>query len=224
MRLVHKVMDFTVGRADEEQRTFWAVASSGAVDRQGDLIEAAGWDFTNFLKNPVIPWAHDYASPPVARALAIKVQGDRLLFQAQFPRPEEYAFADTIYRLYKGGYLRAFSVGFAPLESELVTHQVDGRSLTGTRYQRQELYEISCVTLPANPEALVSLGLSGLQPPPPPAAQRPPSPLAQTPRPAIASALAKPRPSAEAARRALASLALRALIARRLDYHRGLLD
>ncbi|MEW5911491.1 MAG: HK97 family phage prohead protease [Thermodesulfobacteriota bacterium] len=213
MKLVHKVMDFTVGRADEEQRTFWAVASSGSLDRQGDLIEAAGWDFTNFLKNPVIPWAHDYASPPVARALAVKVQGDRLLFQAQFPRPEEYAFADTIYRLYKGGYLKAFSVGFAPLESELVTHQAQGRLVTGTRYLKQELYEISCVTLPANPEALVSLGLTGLQPPPTPAAQKQPSPLAQTPGPA-----------APAARRALASLALRALIARRLDYHRGLLD
>ncbi len=217
MQLVHKVMDFEVGRADEAARTFWAVASSPTVDRQGDLIEPSGWDFANFLKNPVIPWAHDYASPPVARALAVKVEKGRLLFQAQFPTAEEYAFADTIYRLYKGGYLRAFSVGFAPLESEVATHQVGGRSLTGTRYTKQELYEISCVTLPANPEALVALGLRGPRSTPSPAAATTPSPARTPGDPAPGAA----RPLAA---RALAQAAVGELVLARLRYHLGLLN
>ena len=215
MKLVHKVMDFEVGGADEEARTFWAVASSPTVDRQGDLIEPTGWDFANFLKNPVIPWAHDYTSPPVARALAMKVDQGRLLFQAQFPTAEEYAFADTIYRLYKGGYLRAFSVGFAPLESEVATHKVGGRTLTGTRYTKQELYEISCVTLPANPEALVALGLGGSRPTPSPAVPLTPSPARTPGAPAAADTKAA---------RALAQAALGELIAARLRYHLGLLN
>jgi HK97 family phage prohead protease len=216
MKLVHKVMDFEVNRTDEQNRTFWAVASSPMVDRQGDLIEPSGWEFANFLKNPVIPWAHDYASPPVARALAVKVEQGRLLFKAQFPTAEEYAFADTIYRLYKGGYLRAFSVGFAPLESEAATHRVGGRSLSGTRYLKQELYEISCVTLPANPEALVALGLEGLRPNP--------SPAGPTPSPEQAPG-APPRAAVNpAAARALASAALGELVIRRLRYHLGLID
>ena len=215
MKLVHKVMDFEVNRADEETRTFWAVASSPTVDRQGDLVEPDGWDFANFLKNPVIPWAHDYASPPVARALAVKVDQGRLLFQAQFPTAEEYAFADTIYRLYKGGYLRAFSVGFAPLESEVATHRVNGRALTGTRYLRQELYEISCVTLPANPEALVALGLTGLRPHP--------SPAGFTPSPARAPGQT-PQRLPPAAARALVSAALGQAVVSRLRFHLGLID
>ncbi len=159
MKLVHKLMDFTIGRVDQEARTFWAVASTEQVDRQGDSIVAEGWDLANFMNNPVIPWAHDYSRPPVARALECRVQDGRLVFQAQFPPAEDYAFSDTVFRLYQGGFLRAFSVGFSPVHSEVQTSQVQGRAVTGTRYLKQELYEISCVTLPANPQALLAAGI-----------------------------------------------------------------
>lgn len=219
MHLVHKILDFAVERVDDAARTFWAVASTGQVDRQGDLIEASGWDFANFLKNPVIPWAHDYAAPPVAKALAVKVESGRLLFQAQFPTAAEYAFADTIYQLYRGGYLRAFSVGFAPVESEVVVHQAEGRALTGTRYLRQELYEISCVPLPANPQALAQMALkSGA------ALAGPAQPLTPSPQPAGA-APRDPHPSPAAlaaAKSALGRAALAGLVASRLRYHLGL--
>lgn len=172
MKLMHKLMNFEVGQVDEAARTFWAVASTEGVDRQGDLIVAEGWDLSNFLKNPVIPWAHDYSRPPVAKALEVKVDQGRLLFKAQFPPPADYAFADTVFRLYRGGFLRAFSVGFSPQESEVVTHDLGGRKVTGTRYLKQELYEISCVTLPANPQALLAAGL--LNPRPCPAGPIPP--------------------------------------------------
>lgn len=163
MKLVHKIMDCQLSGIDEQARTFWAVASTEKIDRQGDLIDAAGWDFSNFRQNPVIAWAHDYSQPPVAKALELRVDDGRLLFLAQFPTAEEYAFADTIWRLYKGGYMRAFSVGFAPLDSRLESRMIDGRAVTGNHYLKQELYEISCVTLPANPDALVSLGAKANQ-------------------------------------------------------------
>lgn len=159
MKLVHKLMDFSIGRVDEEARTFWAVASTEKVDRQGDSIAADGWDLENFMNNPVIPWAHDYTRPPVAKALECRVEEGRLVFQAQFPQPEDYAFSDTVFRLYKGGFLRAFSVGFSPVHSEVQTSQLNGRAVIGTRYLKQELYEISCVTLPANPQALLAAGI-----------------------------------------------------------------
>ncbi|MBI5522920.1 MAG: HK97 family phage prohead protease [Desulfarculus sp.] len=219
MKLVHKILDFEVSQVDEAARTFWAVASTGGVDRQGDLIESAGWQVDNFLKNPVIPWAHDYAAPPVAKALAVRVQGDKLLFQAQFPTAQEYAFADTIYKLYRGGYLRAFSVGFAPLESRVVVHQVEGRAHTGNHYLKQELYEISCVTLPANPQALAQLALKGLS-----ANGLFPSTPSASASPAGGPGTPPPLPAASPAARAiLAHCALGALVESRLRYHLGLL-
>jgi len=220
MSLVHKILDFEVNQVDDAARTFWAVASTGQVDRQGDLIEPSGWDFANFLKNPVIPWAHDYAAPPVAKALAVRVEGQRLLFQAQFPTAQEYAFADTIYQLYRGGYLRAFSVGFAPVQSELAVHQVEGRALTGTRYLKQELYEISCVTLPANPQTLAQLGLqTGDGPSLIERMLEQPFTTGDSPRP--------PHPSPAvlaAAKSALGRAALLGLVSSRLRHHLGQAD
>jgi HK97 family phage prohead protease len=217
--LVHKVLDFAVSQADDSARTFWAVASTGDVDRQGDLIEAAGWDLANFRANPVIPWAHDYAAPPVAKALQVKAEDGRLVFQAQFPTVEEYPFADTIYKLYRGGYLRAFSVGFAPLESEVVTNTVGGRAVTGTRYLRQELYEISCVTLPANPQALVGLSLDGPQNLGLTLKDLHPIPLAEGRSPSPAHG---PHDPGAASAPALARAALDCLLKSRLRYHLGL--
>lgn len=181
MKLVHKLMDFSIGRVDEEARTFWAVASTEEVDRAGDSIAAQGWDLANFMKNPVIPWAHDYARPPVAKALACRVEEGSLVFQAQFPPAEDYAFADTVFRLYKGGFLRAFSVGFSPIQSEMQTTEKHGAAVVGTKFIRQELYEISCVTLPANPQALMAAGI--INPMPTPATPEP------NPSPALAGAV-----------------------------------
>ena len=160
MKLVQKILECDLNGIDEQARTFWAVASTEGVDRQGDRIDAQGWDFSNYLGNPIIAWAHDYNQPPVAKCLRLATDHGRLLFQAQFPTAEEYPFADTIWKLYKGGYMHAFSVGFSPIDSRVETHVADGRSVTGNHYLKQELFEISCVTLPANPDALVSLGLN----------------------------------------------------------------
>ncbi|MCB2193286.1 MAG: hypothetical protein KQI62_17065, partial [Deltaproteobacteria bacterium] len=74
---------------------------------------------------------------------------------------------------------------------------------------------ISCVTLPANPEALVALGLGGPRPTPSPAAPSTPSP-ARTP--------GAPGAANSKAARALAQAALGELIAARLRYHLGLLN
>ena len=151
MKLVHKALPFEIKGLDEEDRSFWAVASTETPDRSDDVIKSEGWELGNFMKNPVIPWNHRYSEPPVAKALEVKVEGGDLKVKAKFPTAEEYDFADTVYKLYTGGYLHAFSVGFNPIEHK-------DREGGGQEYSRQELYEISCVMLPDNPEALVAVG------------------------------------------------------------------
>jgi len=141
--------------ADDDSRSFWIVASDESVDRDGDSIKADGWDLTNFKKNPVIPWAHRYGDPPVAKAADIKVEDGKLMIKAQFAAADDYPFADTIYRLYKGGFLSAFSVGFKP--TKWTTVDEPGR--WGWDIEKAELYEVSAVTVPANPNA-VALAVS----------------------------------------------------------------
>lgn len=112
--------------------------------------------------------------------------------------------------------MRAFSVGFAPLQSQVVVNQVDGRAVTGNRYLKQEPYEISCVTLPANPQALAQLALKGLQ------GQ---DLLSLTPAvPQEGPTTSPPSPAAPTAARALlARCAMGSLVESRLRYHLGLL-
>ena len=109
-----------------------------------------------------MPWAHNYDQPPVAKALNVKVQDRKLKFLLQFATKGEYGFADTIYQLYKGGYLSAFSVGFQPIKYEHVERRLNGRKIQGRDYIEQELWEISAVSLPSNPNALVAAKKKGL--------------------------------------------------------------
>jgi len=154
MELIHKTLDFEVKQVgDPKDRTLEFVGSTSDVDRYGDVIEVEGWDLKNYKKNPVFLWTHDYKQLPVGKAVKVGKSEKGLLFQVKFPTVEEYAFADTVYKLYLGGYLRATSVGFRDLEREPITDK-EGRQ-TGFRYKKQELYELSAVPVPANPNALI---------------------------------------------------------------------
>ena len=140
-------------KIDEASRRITFTISTGARDRDGDIIEQAGWELGDYRKNPVVLWAHDGSSPPIARAESVAVEGSKLVSVARFPTREEYAFADTVFQLYKGGFLNATSVGFQPEELELMEGEDPGD--IGFRFLRQKLMEYSAVPVPSNPEALV---------------------------------------------------------------------
>jgi HK97 family phage prohead protease len=161
MERVEKTLGFEIKEIDEKTRSFLAVASTEEVDRDGDLIRVAGWDLTNFLKNPVIPWAHDYTRPPVAKAETAEVRDGKLVFRPRFPNPGDYPFADTVWRLYRDGFLRAFSVGFRPLKWEWVEREgADGARTRGRDFVEQELWEISACVVPANAHSLIASKLA----------------------------------------------------------------
>jgi hypothetical protein len=164
MTLIRKALDFQVRQVgDPEERILEFIGSTAVVDRYGDIIEVAGWDLANYKNNPIFLWAHNSSLPPLGRAVSVKKTAEALVFQIKFASREEYggewpAIApspETIYNLYLNGYLRATSVGFSYIEREpIIDPKNDGRQ-TGWRFLKQELYELSAVPVPANPEALM---------------------------------------------------------------------
>ena len=56
-------------RSDADSMTF--VASTGEVDRHGDVVSVAGWKLDAYRKNPVFLWAHDYSRPAIGRATQV---------------------------------------------------------------------------------------------------------------------------------------------------------
>lgn len=158
-----KVVACEIREVDDESRSFLAVASTEDLDRDNDRIMADGWDLENFVKNPVVPWSHRYGEPPVAQATEVYVENGKLMFRPKFATKETYDFADTIFRLYKGGFLRSFSVGFMPKRYEVVDRDEKGQGKgRGYDFLEQELWEISAVTVPANPNALAAAKQKGV--------------------------------------------------------------
>lgn len=158
--LKKKTMTFDVKQIGApEDRILRFIGSSEAIDRDNDIIEVAGWQLDNYLKNPVFLWCHDYRQPPIGRAVNVVKDVDNkiLSFDIKFATAEEYPFAETIYKLYLGGYMRATSVGFKPMkhkrrDDDAVLDKPEWQR--GTRFVEQELLELSAVPVPSNPEAL----------------------------------------------------------------------
>ena len=117
------------------------VASTQNADRDGEVIIQSGWQLDNFRKNPVILAGHDYWSFPIGKATDILIEGSRLLFKMVFATTEK---GQEAAQLVKEGVLNAFSVGFIP------KNWSDADTIA-----EAELLEISLVSVPANPEAVV---------------------------------------------------------------------
>ncbi|MAH44698.1 hypothetical protein CMI37_02665 [Candidatus Pacearchaeota archaeon] len=146
------------------ERQLEIAGSTEDVDRMGDIIKSSGWKLGPFKKNPVFMWGHDYSQPPIGRALKVWVDKEtkRLMFNVEFADAETYAFADTIYKLYKGGFLHATSVGFIPLNWEGKDEENPNPKWEGNVFTQQELLELSAVPVPANAQALVTARKRGV--------------------------------------------------------------
>lgn len=151
-----KAMDITVEKIeqlDDKEKSFIAVASTEDEDRDKDIIRQDGWNLKNFKKNPMVPWSHDYWGIPVAKSLRTWVDktAKRLMFKPQFDADDDQSM--KIYNKYKNGFLTSFSVGFRGIDFDW--RDEENRWSGGMEFTKQELLEISAVTVPANPNATV---------------------------------------------------------------------
>lgn len=143
----------TVRAVNETKRQITFVASDETVDRYGDIIRASGWETKEYLKNPVVLWAHRSQEPPVGRTVALSVEGNALIQTVEFASKETYPFAAQIFELYRGGFLKSVSVGFKPTVPPKPIRDTETDQITGFEFVGQELLELSCVPVPANPNA-----------------------------------------------------------------------
>jgi HK97 family phage prohead protease len=157
---VRKQMISAVEQLGGDERCLRFTISTGIVDREKDTIAIGGWELANFLRNPVVLWGHDAERLPIGRAFDVGVVGGALKATVRFipaDTPEGGAFADGVYRLARGGFLNATSVGFRPIKWDYSNDPERGADdwFPGIDFQQQELVELSVVTVPANPEALL---------------------------------------------------------------------
>lgn len=142
MKKIHKISSQKATVVDEDNHIIEFVISDETRDRQGDVVKQDGWDFENFLNNPVVLFGHDSWSFPIGKAVSVVTDAvtKKTVAAIQFA-VDEYDKAATAFNLVKGGYLNTTSVGFINKERE------------GNELQVNELLEISVVPVPANPNA-----------------------------------------------------------------------
>lgn len=143
----------TLGSKEPKNQEMVFVASEESEDRVGDIISAGGWDLSNFKKNPVWMFVHNYGVAPLGTVPKIWVEGKQLLNTVNWDDADE--LARFIKGKYERGIMRAVSVGFRPLEFKArEDKESDGMRRPGFHFTKQELLEISAVPVPMHPRAL----------------------------------------------------------------------
>lgn len=131
------------------KRIIRGVATTPTPDRMGDIVDPLGVTF-----EPVIPflWQHDSWSP-IGTCVLDKPTAKGITFTAELPVIEEPgAVKDRVDEAWQSitlGLVRAVSIGFRALEYSWMD---DG----GLHFIKSEIYELSAVTIPAQPEAIMT--------------------------------------------------------------------
>lgn len=153
------------------------IASTEAVGRDGDIIEAKAWTakgLAPFRKNPVFLWEHNLRDRtlPIGRVPKVGVEKSDAVgrhLAAVVALDEEDPFARKVHSMYRRGILNAVSVRWltkafkVPSDDE---RKEKGLGPFGIIVSEAELLEISAVTVPGDSKALKQRALEGSPLPP----------------------------------------------------------
>lgn len=156
---MEKIIKSTTIKAEKvEKRVLRFIGSTQDVDRDGDRIMLDGWDLKEYKKNPVVLFGHDQHAEPVARTKKVWIDPARksLMFDVEFPEPEVSSKGDSLYKLYKAGYMAATSVSFLPDFSKVTYPNKTNNKGPYRVFNGQSLTELSLVSIGANARALLT--------------------------------------------------------------------
>ena len=123
-------------------------ASTAKVDRVGDVVLPRGGTWT--LPLPLL--LQHVHSDPIGLVRSVEVRGEGLWIEAELV--EGIGKADDAWLMIESGLLGAFSIGFRSIKSEPLP-------TGGLKFTAWELYEISVVTIPAQPDARIQRSTDG---------------------------------------------------------------
>ena len=138
---------------DEERRTADFVASTDVVDSYDEVIDQASWRLDDYVRNPVVLFAHKSRELPIGKSIETGVVQNKLQIRVQFATAEMNPEAERVYQMVRGKFLNAVSVGFLPSNGKYEMRE--GREVWV--WSGCVLKEVSVTPVPANPEALAKM-------------------------------------------------------------------
>ena len=123
--------------------------STDTVDSYGEVVRQ-NWNLKRFASNPVGLFAHKANELPVGQWLNVGVDKGELVATFRAATEKANPLAENVWQSILEGTLRTVSVGFWP-------HKVSVEEIAGVErivLDDNELFEISIVPIPANPDAI----------------------------------------------------------------------
>src|SRR5664280_1979634 len=127
----------------------YATITDNSLDRQGEIVDPDGMDFTNFMQNGVVLYGHAYQgidSIPVGKIASLSLihENERKKLDAGFvfQGDDVTPLISAVKKSWERGFLNTVSIGF--LANEYQDNTI----------ARSEMLEFSICPVPANPQAL----------------------------------------------------------------------
>lgn len=157
MSLIRKLLGVTAPpqSVNPRNRTLRLIINALSIDRDGEVVKPDGGRVTAFLQTGGVVLYSHIGTLPVANALRLDVFADRIEAEIRFfgpgETPLEPELADTLWKLYSTGRMRAASIGFLPIVTSPEPVLAGQR---GRTYLEWELAEFSLVAIPSLREAV----------------------------------------------------------------------
>jgi HK97 family phage prohead protease len=136
-----------ISKAAGDSRTYNVTLSDGSPDREQDTINPAGWVHAASVPLQI---DHDHSVlKTVGVVSGFYVSGNKFRGTITLAPSGVSALADEVRRRFDAGLFPDVSVGFVPITW---AHRPDG---DGIAFEKQELIELSLVSIPANPNATI---------------------------------------------------------------------
>lgn len=135
---------------NDDERIITGIATTPSTDRDDDILEPLGAKFT--LPIPLL--SHHNHSQPIGEVIQAEVTAGGILITAKIAKiDEEGKLKDRIdeaWHTIKSGLVKCLSVGFKVKEYNYIENS------WGLHIKEWEWYELSVVTIPANPDAMIT--------------------------------------------------------------------
>ena len=136
-----------------KKRTIDIVMTTKQVDLDGDIVDPAGLDFSQY--NGTVLWAHQFSTPSVMKMVegSIKVYADRVEGTVQFDGKTQSG--KDLFNLATAGYIKSWSLTFLASEYDPIEKELEDGSTytTGLNVTKAIVIEVTLCNVGKNPGA-----------------------------------------------------------------------
>lgn len=133
-----------VGDGDPNWLFVSGIATTESEDRTGDIVLASGIKFRGDI--PLL-FQHNH-DKPIGEILALTPLSKGFAIKARIPKNSGLAYVDDAIKQIRSRLVKGFSIGFRALKGR-------PNKGKGTIFTEAEIYEVSAVTVPCNPDARI---------------------------------------------------------------------